>query len=203
MVMHKVAPINLTARQLRRRGLAGQAALLADQAALAETDAERASQARTASNMLKTLAEPTQSEFDFFMGNVVLGHQYYDAIAERLEKSGISASEQRAAMSLLWLIVRWLGWKTFECQKTATELAQMPGFRMSAPQMSRMLKLLESVGAIDRVKHGVEKVIVVTPEGAFRGDVSSHAEIVRRFQREVVPFRRRQPAQQIQPDAAA
>jgi hypothetical protein len=109
---------DLTARQLRRRGHFGQAALLADQGALLESDAERAGTARAASVILKGLARrPPQLEFDFFMGNVSLGHQYHDTVLSRLRASEAPASEQRTALAVLGLVVRWLGWQTYACEK--------------------------------------------------------------------------------------
>ncbi|MFE1423940.1 hypothetical protein ACFW8D_34790, partial [[Kitasatospora] papulosa] len=53
-------------------------------------------------------------------------------------------------------------------------------------QMARALDLLEKVGAIHRVKRGRVKVITVTPEGAFRGNVNNHAKAVERFRLDVI-----------------
>ena len=52
--------------------------------------------------------------------------------------------------------------------------------------MARVLDLLEQVGAIQRVKRGRVKVIAVTPEGAFRGNVNKHAEAVERYKLDVI-----------------
>lgn len=52
--------------------------------------------------------------------------------------------------------------------------------------MATTLALLERVGAISRVKRGRTKIITVTPEGAFRGNVNNHAEAVARYSAEVV-----------------
>ena len=48
------------------------------------------------------------------------------------------------------------------------------------------LKLLEQVGAIHRVKRGRVKIIAVTPEGAFRGNVHNHAKAVEKFKLDVI-----------------
>ena len=52
--------------------------------------------------------------------------------------------------------------------------------------MARALSLPEEVGAIRRVKPGRVKVITLTPEGAFRGDVHEHAKTVERYRLDVI-----------------
>ena len=52
--------------------------------------------------------------------------------------------------------------------------------------MADTLKLLEEVGAIKRVKRGRTKIITVTPEGAFRGNVNNHAKAVERYKLDVI-----------------
>ena len=52
--------------------------------------------------------------------------------------------------------------------------------------MADTLKLLEDVGAIRRVKRGRTKVITVTPEGAFRGNVNEHGKTVERYRLDVI-----------------
>jgi DNA-binding transcriptional MerR regulator len=180
---------DLTARQLRRRGSYGQAALLADQAALAEKDPDRAEKARYHANGLKALAErPVQLEFDFFGGgNVSLGHQYIDAVQARLMATKATPAERNAALATLLLITRHIGWQDYSCTKTAADLAEMQ--EVDKGDMARTLALLEHVGAISRVKRGRTKIITVTPEGAFRGDVNRHAEAVNRYKGEVVQLR--------------
>jgi predicted MarR family transcription regulator len=84
-------------------------------------------------------------------------------------------------------VIRWLGWQTYACEKTAAELGDILG--IGAASMTRTLNLLESVGAITRVKRGRTKTITVTPEGAYRGDIARHAEAVARYSAEVVPLR--------------
>ena len=180
---------DLTARQLRRRGSYGQAALLADQAALAETDPHRAAEARYHASGLKALArKPVQLEFDFFRGgNMSLGHQYIDAVQARLMATKTTAAERNAALATLLLITRHLGWQDYTCTKTASDLAEMQ--EVDKSDMAKTIALLESIGAINRVKRGRTKVITVTPEGAFRGDVNHHAEAVERYKAEVIQLR--------------
>lgn len=183
------APTDLTARQLRVRGRYAQAALLTDQEALIEECADRTFEAREIARRLKALARrPVQLEFDFFMANTSLGHQYHDAILERLKGTNAPPSTQRTALATLAVIVRWLGWQTFECKKNAAELADL--LDMDTAGMARTLALLESVGAITRIKRGQMKIITITPEGAYRGDIKRHAEAVDRYKAEVVPLRR-------------
>ena len=182
-------PEDLTARQLKRRGRLGQAALLADQAALQEKDPEVAAKTRYLASELKALAgKPAQLEFDFFGGgNVSLGHQYIDAVQARLLQTKATPAERNAAMATLVLIVRHLGWQSYSCEKTAADLAEMQGVKKQ--DMAETLALLERIGAITRTKHGRTKTITINPEGAFRGDVNRHAEAVDRYRAEVVQLR--------------
>jgi len=182
-------PEDLTARQLGRRGRLGQAALLADQAALAETDPDRAIQVRYHASGLKALArKPVQLEFDFFGGgNVSLGHQFIDAIQARLLQTKATPADRMQALATLTMIVRHLGWQSYSCEKTAADLCDLLGVHRQ--HMSDTLALLEKVGAITRAKRGRTKVITINPEGAFRGDVNRHAEAVDRYRAEVVQLR--------------
>ena len=184
------APVeDLTARQLRRRGTYGQAALLVDQAALGERDPARAAQARLLGHGLKAMAErPVQLEFDFFGGgNVSLGHQYIDAVQARLMATNATPAERNAALATLLLITRHLEWQSCVCTKIAADLAEMQGVKRQ--DMKDTLALLEQVGAIHRVKKGRTKLITVTPEGAFRGKIDNHGEAVERYKAEVIQLR--------------
>ena len=177
-------PVSLTERALRRRGSYDQAALLLDQKALEERNPERALRARELAQGAKELGAAGQIEFDFFGGNVSIAFQYQDAVSERLRNSGCSLSQQHQAKAVLWDIVRHLGWQTYECTKTAAELCEIT--QINAAHMARTLKLLEDVGAIRRVKRGRTKVITVTPEGAFRGNVNEHGKTVERYRLDVI-----------------
>ncbi len=182
------APEDLTTRQLRRRGRYGQAALLADQQALAETDELRAIQAREAALKLKELAcGPSCIEFDIFRGNVMTSDQYHDAIRARLLAAKATPAERMSALAVLQEIKRWMGWQVFTCTKTAGELGDLLG--IDKGDMARTLALLEQIGAIGRIKRGRIKVITVTPEGAFRGKIDNHAEVVEQYRTEVAPAR--------------
>ena len=196
------APEYLTARQLRRRGRYGQAALLADQEALTECDPDRAVQAREAAATLKALArKPVQTEFDFFGGNVTVAHAYHDAVLDRLMASGVTPAERATALMVLAEVLRRLGWQTYECTRSAADIGDRLGLNKAS--MSKSLALLERVGAITRVKRGRTKIITVTPEGAYRGDVNHHAEAVDRYRSEVVPLRRPAARRDDDPPAAA
>ncbi|MCB5946109.1 ArsR family transcriptional regulator, partial [Acidocella sp. KAb 2-4] len=76
--------------------------------------------------------------------------------------------------------------------KVAADLAEMRG--IDKAHMARTLALLERVGAISRVKRGRSKIIAVTPEGAFRGDLSRHGEAVARYSAEVVQLHQKPTA---------
>lgn len=178
-------PTDLTDRAMRKRGTYDQAALLLDQQALKECSPERAMKAREAAKAAKELSAAQQLEFDFFGGgNVSIAFQYQDAVTERLRNSGQTLAKQHQALAVLWQITRHLGWQTYECTKTATDLCDITG--ITPNHMSPLLDLLEGVGAIHRVKRGRVKIITVTPEGAFRGNVNNHAQAVERFKLDVI-----------------
>lgn len=178
-------PVSITDRALRKRGTYDQAALLLDQQALQESSPERAMKAREAAKAAKELSATQQLEFDFFGGgNVSLAFQYQDAINERLRNSGRTIAQQQQAKAVLWDIVRHLGWQSYECTKTAADLCDIT--QIKPPNMADTLKLLEEVGAIKRVKRGRVKVITVTPEGAFRGNVNNHAQTVEKYKLDVI-----------------
>jgi hypothetical protein len=187
------APEDLTVRQLRRRGRYGQAALLADQEAGIEQDMVRAARAREASTILKDLAkQPGIIEYDFFKGNVSMAFEFHDAVRERLNASGATPAERGMASLVLMEIFRWLSFGPVDahvCKKTAAELAILLGIKRS--NIARTLKLLEEVSAITRVQRGRTKIITVTPEGAYRGDIKRHAEAVDQYRAEVLPLRRK------------
>lgn len=186
-----VAPSeDLTTRQLRRRGRYGQAALLADQEALNEKDPSRATRAREAAFTLKELAtRPAHLEFDLFRGNVMTADQYHDAIRTRLMATDATPAERLSALAVLQEIKRWLGWQTFECTKNAADLCDL--LLIDKGDMARILVLLEQIGAITRTKRGRTKIITVTPEGVFRGDLNQHADVMDRYKAEVVHLRSR------------
>lgn len=191
----------LTARQLRVRGRYGQAALLVDQQALLEQNEGKKALARDLSTSLKLLSgRAIQLEFDFFMANTSIGHQYFDAITARLGAEPITLAQRMAATTTLAHIMRWLGWQSHVCLKTQTELAAITGVKKQA--MSKTIDLLERVGAVTRTKRGSMKVITVTPEGAYRGDITRHADAVHAYQAEVVPFGKRQLKSQPSPYTA-
>jgi hypothetical protein len=178
-------PVELTEKALRKRGSYGQAALLLDQVALSESSPERATRARELAQGAKELDRAVQLEFDFFGGgNVSLAFQYQDAVTERLNAAAPTAAMRDRALATLWQITRNLAWQSYECQKTAADLIDILGYDKAA--MARTLQLLEDVGAIRRVKRGRTKIITVTPEGAFRGNINEHAKAVEKYRLEVI-----------------
>ena len=118
--------------------------------------------------------------------------QYHDAIRDRLMQAKATTAERCTALAVLQEIKRHLGWQSFTCEKTAAELGDLLGIK--APNMATTLALLEEIGAIVRVKRGRTKTITVTPDGAFRGDVNKHAEVMDRYKAEVLQFPQ-QPAE--------
>ena len=177
-------PTSLTDRALRRRGTYDQAALLLDQQALQETNPERAERAREAAKTAKDLGASTQIEFDFFGGNVSIAFQYQDAVTERLFEAAPTTTKAKEAGMILWIICRHLSWQSYECTKSAADLCEIT--HTGPAHMSRALNLLEEIGAIRRVKRGRNKIITVTPEGAFRGNVNTHGQAVERYRLDVI-----------------
>ncbi len=107
-----------------------------------------------------------------------IAFQYQDAVTERLFAAAKTPAQAFHAQAVLWQITRNLGWQSYECTKTAADLCEV--MRTDKGDMARALDLLEQVGAIRRVKRGRVKIITVTPEGAFRGNVHNHAQAVER-----------------------
>ena len=178
-------PTSLTERAMRQRGTYDQAALLLDQQALQESSPERAVKARELAKGAKELSASQQLEFDFFGGgNVSIAFQYQDAVTERLGTAAPSPAKRNEALAVLWHIVRNLGWQNYECSKTAADLSII--MKIDKSDMARTLNLLEEVGAIRRVKKGRVKIITVTPEGAFRGNVNNHAKAVEKYKLDVI-----------------
>ena len=128
---------------------------------------------------------PEQCEFDFFKGgNVSIAFKYHDAVWERLMQTVPSPARRNLALAVLSHITRNLRWESYECSKTAAELCEI--IQADKSDMARTLQLLEDVGAIQRVRRGRNKVITVTPEGAFRGNVNYHSKAVERYRLEVI-----------------
>ena len=113
-----------------------------------------------------------------------IAFQYQDAVTERLFEAAKTTAQAYHAQAVLWQITRNLGWQSYECTKTAAQLSEIT--RTDKAHMARALKLLEDVGAIRRVKRGRVKVITVTPEGAFRGNVNTQAQAVERYKLDVI-----------------
>lgn len=176
--------VNFTEKALSRLSVYDKAALLLDQQALKESIPERAEKARAAAKSAKELSASKQLEFDFFGGNVSIAFQYQDAITERLFEKAKTQAQAKEALAILWVILRNLGWQSYECTKAAADLCKT--MRMDKGDMARALDLLEQVGAIRRVKRGRSKVITITPEGAFRGNISGHAAAVEKYKLEVI-----------------
>ena len=178
-------PTNITDRAMRKRGTYDQAALLLDQQALQESSPERALKAREAAKAAKELSAAQQLEFDFFGGgNVSIAFQYQDAVTGRLFEVAKTPAQAYHAQAVLWQICRNLGWQSYECTKTAADLCEI--MHTDKADMARALDLLERVGAIHRVKRGRVKIITVTPEGAFRGNINNHAQTVEKYKLDVI-----------------
>jgi hypothetical protein len=135
-------------------------------------------------------AEQAHTEFDFFGGNVNIAHKFHDAVVDRLKETGATFAVRSAAYTVLGEIIRRLEWQSCECKSTASEISERIGLQDA--QTIRALALLESVGAIARIKRGRRRIITVTPEGAYYGKVTHerHAEAVASYRAAVMPLRR-------------
>lgn len=169
------APEDLTARQLRKHGRIGGAAVLLDQEALTETDLIRQAELRHLSAQAKKLArKPEQLEFNFYKGNWSVSNEYWDAIRDRIHALPLSAAK-RAVISMIWAeLFRHLIFGTSEVGIKAATLADL--LKLQPADVARALAVLEEIGAIHRVKAGREKVIHINPEGVYRGKLGSNHE---------------------------
>jgi hypothetical protein len=179
-------------RKLRGRDRCGQIEFLATQQALVEPDLGKAATLRAIGATAGSLSrKPQQLEFDFFgagekAGNFSFGRQFLDTINGRLITAARTTCQQSEARSVLLWIGRWIGYERHVCEKTEAELAKE--LDMGRGHLARVLGLLEKIGAITRVTRRGKKVIAVTPEGIYRGDVTRHATAVERYQAEIAPW---------------
>ncbi len=116
--------------------------------------------------------------------NVSITFQYQGAVTERLNSTAPTSAARDRALAVLWQIIWHLGWRAYECNKTAVDLINVMGYGKAL--MARTIDLLEQVGEIHRMKRGRVKIITVTPEGAFRGNVNTHAKIVEKYKLDVI-----------------
>ena len=179
-------PADLSVRELRRRGQRGNMALAVRLDARTEADPGVRDRLLSAAAILEAMPDrPRQLEFDFWTnGNWSTGHNFVRATAQKLKDFGASPSEHRNALAALMLILSYLGWETYICRRHAFELGAE--LQMTKSGLSRTLQLLENVNAIKRVKRGQVKVITVTPEGAYFGNIKRHGDAVRRYGMEVL-----------------
>ena len=123
----------------------------------------------------------------------MIADEFHDAVRDRLNMQPLSVSKRATAIMVLSEVCRQLPWGDHVCPKTAAELADI--LKMHRGEMSDSLALLEEIGAIQRVRRGRTKVITVTPEGAYRGNVNHHAGAVDAYKKtltdagNVVPLR--------------
>ncbi|WP_127903716.1 replication/maintenance protein RepL [Solirhodobacter olei] len=114
---------------------------------------------------------------------VVISHAFQDTVLERLQASGVTKARRHQAIAVLWFIIRNLGWESYECQLTTHQLCDFTG--VDQGEMTRALKLLEQVGAIHRLKGTRPKVITVSPEAAYFGDMKERDGLLARYQRSI------------------
>lgn len=110
-----------------------------------------------------------------------LGHEYWDEIQRRLVATEVSPVQQAIAQAVIAQMIRHLEFGSSRVRLTAAELSDIT--RMRAPQLSRILAMLEQIGAIWRVQRGRTKELHLNPEGAFRGGPGTHSAAVLEFGR--------------------
>jgi hypothetical protein len=181
--------VPLSDRQMRRRGLPGQAALVAFQAAEHSDDPEQKRQCLKAAEILRAATRgPVQLEFNFFKENWSVSSEYLDAVMTRLQ----GKPHELEAWKVLVGLMRFVDKHDPECKfGTQEKLAGYVGMRRQ--HVTRALSLLEAVGAIRRVKEGRGTRVYINPEGIYRGDMNKHAETVAKFAK-VVELHPREPA---------
>lgn len=170
---------DVLAAMLDGNGLRGAAALA--RATTPSLDPVTRAEVRKAAERLERLADgKVQLEFDLWGGGSVnLGHEYWDEIQRRLIATGVSPVQQAIAQAVVAQMMRRLEFGKSRVDLTASELSEI--MRMEPANISRILKLLESVGAIWREPRGRIKEIHLNPEGAFRGGPGQHQAAVLAF----------------------
>ncbi|GEO82589.1 hypothetical protein [Pararhodospirillum oryzae] len=118
---------------------------------------------------------------------VRISHDYHDKIRDRLKKLDITFDERMACVVFLSEICRSLKYESYDCGKDVDEISSILGIEIS--EARKIIEILENVHAITVIKRGQTKVITVNPEGAYRGDLNHHAEVMDRYKTEVVPLR--------------
>ncbi len=107
-----------------------------------------------------------------------------NAVTERLSAVGPTGARANEALRILWTLRRHIGWQSYGCARTASQLCEVT--RTDRARMARLPELPEDMGAIRRVKRGRVKVITVTPEGAFQGSFHRHGRTVERYRFDVI-----------------
>lgn len=187
------------------RGARSHAELMAIYARLTALQADSSpnrDEIRECASKLETLAGGVQLEFEFsiWRGNSVTAHDYLDQMIFRLlqlQEEGYKWDPRRTmtdanrilCMAVLQLVGRHLEWQGPRSQITASEIAKT--LNIDKMQVSRALKALEEIGAImtgPAPTNRSKKIIVVTPEGIYRGRMSKdrkeHSAAVEDFEKE-------------------
>ena len=114
-------------------------------------------------------------------------HDYHDKIRDKFKKLDITFDERMACVVVLSEICQSLKYESYDCGKYIDEISSILCIEIS--EARKIIEMLENVRAITVIKRGQTKVITVSPEGAYRGDLNHHAEVMDRYKAEVVPLR--------------
>ena len=175
-------PEFLIGRQLRKKDAGTQASTIARQLALMSKTQIGALELRQAAELIdRNSSRLQQEEFSFMAGNISVGHEYQSTIRHRLTESGVTLAQKNQALAVLWTLTEFLKWQSFEIDASISEIAEHTG--IVRPNLSKTLKLLESVGAINRVQKGRRSCISITPEGIYKGSMQAHSMTVEKYKR--------------------
>jgi hypothetical protein len=187
---YKPAPGELSPRQLMRSGGAtGHAAVLLERTAQCDPDPEIAAERRAIALRLRALAgRPRNREFDFMKGNFHLGDECVDALFARVGDAARTPVQGSHATAQFLAIARHVRWHNHECLKSVSELASYR--RVGRGQAVKDNQLLAQIGLISFVTRGRATVIVVNPEGVFRGKVKeAHSATADAYRAAIPPGR--------------
>ncbi len=114
------------------------------------------------------------------MTSISMDPEFHDEVLARLRDTGTAGSGLRSALAILALIIRWIpetpvqGRPPNACSKNATELADLLGMHIA--DFAKVLKVLEGIGAIRRVRNGLGKLILV---GTYADDFKPSETVAR------------------------
>lgn len=177
-------------RRHNQRGHIATAALFLERAAAVEVDPSTRNTLRALVGAVwQLVGERPALDFNLLEGFSMTGHDFIDAVFDRLD----GKPRRKDALVVLWALVRHIDYSDPEVKfKRQSDLAEYVG--MGPTHLSEALKVLEDIGAIVRKRDGARKRIYLNPEGVYRGKLKNHAATVGRYREKaanVVPMQAR------------